>query len=192
MSQPLTDAQLRLFLDQLGLPQVDPAQYRASILPEMLKANIDLGRIRPVLVNTSCNSVAYTTADATGLFLNLVSPAPNQIIHAVQMSIRFTNPNTETINVQKLCGSTVRELWTDFAGDAGTTFLPEPYIGDSRDASVAWGSLGLHDIAVFGANANAANLQERLQINLVSPAALVKTAVITFDACIYELEDWRP
>jgi len=192
MTLALTDAQIRQYLDDLGLPQVDPAQFRASTLPELLLASVDFGRIRPVLRETSCVSVNYSTAIAVGLFLNLVAPAANQIIHAVKMSIRFTNANIETINVQKTCGATIRELWTDFAGDPGAKFKAEPYIGNDTSPSQSWGALGLDDIVVFGSNPDSNNVGQILQLNLVSIAALVKTAVITFDADIYEWEDWKP
>jgi len=192
MTVALTDAQIRQYLDDIGLPQVDPAQFRASTLPEQLVAAVDFGRIRPVLRGTQCISADYSTPLATGAFLSLVAPALNEIIHVVQMSIRFTNANSETINVRKDCGGTIRELWTDFAGDPGQKFVAEPYIGNANNASIAWGSLGLNDIVVFGANPDSDNAQQLLQINLVSPGVSTKTARITFDASIYEWEDWRP
>jgi len=186
MTTPLTDDQVRAFLNDIGLPQVDPTQFRSSTLDEILRASIDLGRIRPMLLNSSVTRVTYATALAVGLFLDLVAPGPNQVIHCKNMTIRFSNANSEIINVQKLTGVIISELWTDTAAP----FAAAPYIGTDNTASQAWGALGLNNIVMFGVNADFNNLQQILQFNLASAGVSDKFAVITFDADIYEWEDW--
>jgi len=186
MTVALTDDQIRAFLDDLGLPQVDPAQFRASTLSELIRADIDLGRIRPILVTTSITTILYSTAAAVGPFQALVAPGPNQIIICRNLSIRFTNANTEIIRVQKLVGVPVTELWEDSAAP----FASAPYIGTNNDASRAWGALGYNNIPVFGANPEFSDLQQQLQIQLESAGAADKFARITFDADFYEWEDW--
>jgi len=186
MTQPLTDDQIRAFLTDIGLPQVDPTQFRASTLDELIRASIDLGRIRPQLLNTSITTITYTTPLAVGLFQALVAPGPNQIIVCRNLTIRFTNANSETVNVQKLVGVPVTELWTDTAAP----FASAPYIGTNNDASRAWGALGLNNIPVFGANPEFSNIQQQLQFNLESAGVSDKFARLTFDADIYEWEDW--
>jgi len=186
MTQPLTDDQVRQFLEDIGLPQVDPTQFRSSTLDELLRASIDLGRIRPMLLTSSVTRVTYVTALAVGLFLDLVAPGPNQVIHCKNMSIRFTNANSETINVQKSVAVIVTELWTDTAAP----FAAAPYIGTNNDASRAWGALGLNNIVVFGANPEFSSVQQILQFNLESAGVSDKFAIITFSADIYEWEDW--
>jgi len=186
MTQPLTDDQVRQFLEDIGLPQVDPTQFRSSTLDEILRASIDMGRIRPMMLTTSVNVSLYTTALAVGLFLDLVAPAPNQIIHCRNMSIEMTNANSEVIRVQKVAGPIVNLLWTDEKA-------PIPlgqYIGTDNTASQAWGALGLNNIVVFGQDPEFSNLQQILQLNLATIGASLKTATITFSADIYEWEDW--
>lgn len=181
-----TIAQIRVVLDDLGLPQVDPSSWFDGTMPEILRASLDFGRVQPILARTSITTLLYTTSLAVGLFTPLVAPVPNEIIVCRNLSIRFTNANAETINIQKLVGVPVTEIWTDTAAP-----LPSgPYIGTNNDASRAWGALGLNNIPVFGANPEFTNLQQILQVNLESAGISDKFARITFDADFYEWEDW--
>jgi len=190
MSTELTDEQIREFLEDLGLPQVDPAAFRAGTLPELLRGSIDLGRIRPVLQTSGLISMNYSSGGvAIGASLNLQAPGPNEVIVARNMTIQLTSGNSDTVILQtRYDAATIHTLWLDLAAAP-----PHPagmYIGSANEPTKAWGALNLDDIVLFGQNPDFSNLQQILQFSLQSAAAVDKTAVIRFSSNLYRWEDW--
>lgn len=185
MARP-TIADVRRLLDNLGVPQVDPSSWFDGTMPEILRASLDFGRVQSILARSQVTTLLYSTDLAVGLFLDLVVPRPNEIIVCRNLSIRFTTANVDTINVRKLVGPSMTEIWTDSA----TPFALAPYIGTNNDASRAWGALGLNNIPVFGENPEFSNQPQLLQLNLESAAVVDKFARITFDTDTYEWQDW--
>lgn len=183
MSIELTDDQIRQFLEDLGLPQVDPTAFRAGTLPELLRGSIDLGRIRPVLRTTQLVVIAHVGLPVMVDNFTLVAPAPNQIVIVRNLNIFFTNALTNTLVIEKTIGPVEGNVWTDFGGP----FAFGPYIGTDNDATRAWGNKTLY---VYGVNPDATNLQQQLNMELQDPVGVGKDVQVTFDADFYEWEDW--
>ncbi len=187
MSLDLTDDQIREFLTDLGLPQVDPTAFRAGTLPELLRGMIDLGRIRPQLRTTQHVRNNFDSLGVAVFVIDLVAPAPNEIAVVRNMALTFTNAATESVVWQKRTpGPVLTTLWEDVGGP----FAAARYLGGPGQVSDSWGALYGNGIAVAGVNPDATNAQQQLQFAVISAAAVSKTGAVDFDVDFYQWEDW--
>jgi len=180
-----TAAQIRRYLDDLGLDAVDPQAWLAGVLPEILRGSIDLGRLKPTLVTSGLIVVNHIGAAVMVDNFAIQAPGPNQIIRMRNLHVFFTNALTETFIIQKesAAGALIGNIWVDFGGP----FAFGPYIGTDNTATQAWAN---KEIIVYGANPGFLGVQQTIAVELQSAAAIGKNVTIAFDSDLYEWEDW--
>jgi len=184
MSVPLTDEQIREFLDDIGLPQVDPTQFRTSTLDELLRASIDMGRIRPVQVNSLAFRQVITTAAVAIATITIGAPNPTEVQRWSNFFIAISTSNIDSLEIFKLDGVIEESIWHD---DATPLTANPGYVGGPNISTQAWGN---KVIDLYGTRGNVNNLQQQLTIRLSSAGAVVKSIIVAATVDTYEFTDW--
>jgi len=183
MSVELTDELIREFLDDIGLPQVDPTQFRTSTLDELIRASIDLGRIRPVQVNSLAFRQVITTPAELITTITIGAPNPTEVQRWSNFFVAISTSNIDQLEIFKLDAVIEESIWHD---DASPITASPGYIGGPNISTQAWGN---KVIDIYGTRGNVNNLQQQLTIRL-SGAAVVKSIIVAATVDTYEFTDW--
>jgi len=186
---PFTDDRIREFLDNLGLPQVDPAEFRISTLPELLRANMDLGRLAPRPQLSFPLVLTFTSGNNTNQLFDITGANAGQIRIASHMQINVTTANIGTIRLEFNDGGVVfTRLWDD----TGTPLFPVgAYIGTANEATRAWGAQGLSNIHLYPPEMTG-GIQRQVAIRLLSAAPEIKTVAVRLTVVQFNAADWLP
>lgn len=183
MDNPLTDEQIREFLTDLGLPQVDPGAFRAGTLPELLRASIDMGRIRPVIQTSGLILINHVGPAVAVDNFPIAAPGPREVITLTNITFFFNNALTETFVIEKETGPVIGNIWVDFGGP----FAFGPYIGTDNTVTQAWAN---KKMVVYGSEIDFLGQQQIINVELQSAAAVGKNVTIAYDSTLYRWEDW--
>lgn len=184
MSVPLTDELIREFLDDIGLPQVDPAQFRASTLAELLRASIDMGRIRPVQINSLAFRQVITTPATMVTTVSIGAPNPTEVQRWSNFFLAISTSNIDVLEIFKLDGVIEESIWHD---DATPITANPSYFGGPNISTQAWGD---KTIDLYGTRGNVNNLQQQLNIRISSALGAVKSIIVAATVDTYEFTDW--
>jgi len=188
MARP-TRAQIRQWLDEHGLPQVDPDQWLASTFPEILRATVDAGRLAPRPVLSFRQSNAFTTPLVVDTAFDITGANPGTIRVIKNMTIRIDTANINTIIMQWSDGGVVTtRVWED---DGTPLFGTGIYIGDSGGRTGTWGAMGLANIVCYPPEMTL-NIQRQLQIRLLSAGGEIKTVTVEETIVEFAASDWLP
>jgi len=182
----LTPAQVRAFLTGIGLPQVDPQEWIASTLPEILRAMVDLGRISPQMLRTFSNRTVVTSAVNVTQDVTVVAVNPGEIVHVRNFTMILSTAAIISVRIYKEAGPVQTNIW--HGQDAGG-FPIGPYLGADNTSSVAWAAAN-RDLYVSGTDLEANNLQQQLHVEVISDFAVIKTFTIDFDIDTYLIQDF--
>jgi len=181
----ITEAALRAFLRDLGLPQVDPSAWLSGTAPEILRSVVDVGRLRPRRVFSVGVDKAHTTPLETDTQFILSAPEPPTLNVIRHFFVEF-----ETANVDEILFE-IRRAPTDFTfwRDVGGPFAVGTYIGTANSPTGTFGAVTRGAIQVIGKDGDLA-VQQQLTMRLISAVAAIKTVRVKFIEDVYNLEDF--
>jgi len=181
MARPTND-EIRRFLEDLGLPQVDPSSFFSSTADEILRIAGDAGPLAPTVKFARFFDTDFTTLLNTDQSFNITGANPGQIRVVSKLFIQFITANVDEIRLQwdDLGGLQDTTIWRDFG-----PFGAGNYIGTNNAASQAWGALGLDNLICHPPEMTF-NQQRQLQVRLISGVASVKTVRVKCTVLDYE------
>jgi len=180
-----TEAQIRQWLDDHGIPQADPVQWFNSTLPELVRANVSLGRLAPILVSSIVNDQSFSSPANVTEDVIIIAPGVPEIHTLRRMGIAIGTANIQSLRIYILAGPKQMTLWNDTGGP----FTVGPYLGGDTAQTEQLSPL-VRNLDIMGQNADFDNLQQQLHIEFVSAAPEVKTIEVDSLVDNYSFVDW--
>lgn len=187
MQRP-TRAQIRTWLDSVGLTGVDPNLWFRSVLPEGIGASADFGRLSQRLdrsINVFRGLVTPNIAGDTTFSLETVNDGEIGIVSRFYMSFGSANCDVFRMNI----ADTV--VTSTIFRDAGGPFPAGDFIGTDNQRTIAFHSLSLDRIRLLSPEAyRLGGLRDTLSITLNSVGVAVKVLNINYRLDTYRIEDF--
>lgn len=182
MARPTRDEIIQ-FLRDIGLPQVDPSSWFDGTLPEILRAMVDFGRIKPMPVLTFIQNTLFTSGVNVDESFDFTGANAGTIRVIKNVTISMITANITTLNARFLRGPLgFAEKWVD----PGGAFPLGQYIGGDTDRTLRWNSMGLNNIVMYPPELTQ-GVQEQFNIQVFSAAPAVKSfriqaTIVEFDS----------
>ncbi len=182
----ITEAAIRAFLRDLGLPQVDPSAWLNGTAPEILRSVVDVGRLRPRRVFSVGVKKDHTTPLETDTTFILSAPEPATQNLLRHFAVGFVTANVDIIEFNIAIPPTDFLIWRDDGGP----FAVGNYIGTPNVPTQAFNSITRGKIQVIGAAGSLTGIGQQLTMRVISAVAAIKTVGVTFIEDVYNLEDF--
>lgn len=182
----ITEAAIRAFLRDLGLPQVDPSAWLNGTAPEILRTVVDVGRLRPrrlFSVGVDKNHTTPVETDTT-FILSAPEPATQNLLR--NFTVGFVTGNVDVIEFNIEIAPNSFLFWRDDGGP----FPVGNYVGTPNVVTEAFNAITRGKIQVIGADGTLQGVGQRLTMRLISAAAALKTVSVVFLEDVYNLEDF--
>lgn len=184
MARPDPD-HLRQLLNDLVLDQVDPAAWLRGTFPEILRTNIDAGRLFPRVRTANTVQVVFGTGAVTDAKTLYAQAAADEIVVVEHTTLDFRTNNIDEVRVQ-LNDPNITTIWRDASGP----FPIDQYIGNANVATQAWGATGNNRILLYGRRVNPRDGNVAVEVRLISAAAVNKVVAIEAQVTRYVIEDF--